>query len=97
MNIDVKYLRVGDVHQPCLCVFDVLFYNGKVLTNKPLNQRLTILEDIFTPLEGIVMHTPRRDANSGCVKVSSCFYNLFNGFRLQSFFFKFLFLLGNLP
>uniref|UniRef100_A0A1B6DLF5 DNA ligase 4 n=1 Tax=Clastoptera arizonana TaxID=38151 RepID=A0A1B6DLF5_9HEMI len=64
MNIDVKYLRVGHWHQPCLCVFDVLYFNGKVLSNHPLHQRLAVLEHIFTPLEGIIMHTSRKEVNS---------------------------------
>uniref|UniRef100_A0A1B6FIK3 DNA ligase 4 n=1 Tax=Cuerna arida TaxID=1464854 RepID=A0A1B6FIK3_9HEMI len=64
MNLDVKSLRVGNVHQPCFCAFDILYYNDSVLTNKPLSERLEILQKIFTPQEGIIMHVPRQTVNS---------------------------------
>lgn len=64
MNIDVKSLRIGNVHQPCFCVFDILYYNGKVLTNQPLSERFVILEKVFMPCDGIIMHTSRRTVNS---------------------------------
>ena len=60
MNFDVKHLREGSTFQPCFCVFDLLFYNGQVLTNKPLGDRLRILEKIFTPKEGVIMHPYRQ-------------------------------------
>lgn len=56
MNIDVKKLRVGNLHQPCFCVFDILFCNNKVLMNYPLEKRLDILNTVFVPLEGIFIH-----------------------------------------
>lgn len=62
MNIDVKTLRIGYVNQPCFCVFDILFYNDKVLTNQPLEKRLEILNTVFEPLEGIFVHVTRRKA-----------------------------------
>lgn len=62
MNIDVKTLRIGTVHQPCFCVFDILYYNDKVLTNQPLEKRLEILNTMFEPLEGIFVHTTRHKA-----------------------------------
>lgn len=64
MNIDVKSLRVGNIHQPCYCVFDIVYCNGKVLTNKPLSERLTTLKTVFTTCEGIIMHTTRKTVNS---------------------------------
>lgn len=62
MNIDVKNLKIGSTHQPCFCVFDILFYNGQVLTNQPLEKRLDILYTVFEPLEGIFVHTTRQKA-----------------------------------
>lgn len=62
MNIDVKKLRIGNTHQPCFCVFDVLYYNDKVLTSLTLEKRLDILSTIFEPLEGIFIHTTRHRA-----------------------------------
>lgn len=63
MNIDVKNLRVGNLHQPCFCVFDILLYNNQVLTNQPLQKRLDILNTVFVPLEGIFIHTTRHKAS----------------------------------
>ncbi|RZF41479.1 hypothetical protein LSTR_LSTR000193 [Laodelphax striatellus] len=57
MNFDVKSLKLGHVHQPCFCAFDVLLLNGCVLTNKPLKERLNILSTVFTPLDGVIMLT----------------------------------------
>ncbi|XP_054278931.1 LOW QUALITY PROTEIN: DNA ligase 4 [Macrosteles quadrilineatus] len=65
MNLDVKSLRVGNVHQPCFCVFDLLYLNGAVLTNRPLSDRLAALEQVFTPCEGIFISTPRTVVNNG--------------------------------
>lgn len=60
MNIDVKKLRIGNVHQPCFCVFDIIYYNDQVLTNQPLEKRLNILNTVFEPLEGIFIHTAQQ-------------------------------------
>ncbi|KAI5711052.1 hypothetical protein M8J76_010028 [Diaphorina citri] len=58
-NIDVKKLRVGNIHQACFCVFDILLYNGTVLSNKPLSERLKVLDTVFTSREGYIVHTNR--------------------------------------
>ncbi|XP_049840177.1 DNA ligase 4-like isoform X4 [Schistocerca gregaria] len=54
-NIDVKSSHL----QPCYCVFDILFYNGEVLTNKPLRERIKYLNSLITPCEGVVLQTER--------------------------------------
>ncbi|XP_049941540.1 DNA ligase 4 isoform X2 [Schistocerca serialis cubense] len=58
-NIDVKSLKGGSYLQPCYCVFDILFYNGEVLTNKPLCDRIKYLNSLITPCEGVVLQTER--------------------------------------
>lgn len=62
MNIDVKNLKIGNVHQPCFCVFDIIYYNNQVLTNQPLEKRLNILNTVFEPLEGIFIHIEQQKA-----------------------------------
>lgn len=62
MNIDVKKLRIGNIHQPCFCVFDIIFYNNKVLTSQPLNKRLDILKNVFEPIDGIFVQVARNIA-----------------------------------
>jgi len=59
MDIDVKKLNPSHVHRPCFCVFDILFLNGEVLTNKPLCERLEKLKIVITPKPGVVMFVPR--------------------------------------
>ncbi len=39
--------------QTCFCVFDILLYNDKILTNKPLKRRVQFIEKSFQELEGI--------------------------------------------
>lgn len=55
MNIDVKSLRVDHVNKPCFCVFDILFLNGQILTNKPLKERIELLEEVINSEEGVIM------------------------------------------
>ncbi|XP_046387082.1 DNA ligase 4 [Ischnura elegans] len=65
---DVKKLKCSKVnddgnvqnqrYQPCFCAFDVLYYNGQVLTGKPLNERIPILKSIFRCQEGVIAYSP---------------------------------------
>lgn len=66
---------MGDAVQSCFCAFDIVYYNGSVLTNKPLKDRLKILEEVFQPLEGVIVHTPRFTVNKKLVHIlSEIFY-----------------------
>ena len=55
---DVKSYKPGregggyDQVQTCFCVFDCLFYNGEVLTNKPLRERIEYMKKSFVEIEG---------------------------------------------
>lgn len=55
MAFDVKKLTLNSVHQPCFCVFDILVLNNKILTNKPLKERLQLLDAILKPIEGTIV------------------------------------------
>merc|ERR1719229_612884 len=46
--------------QQCLYVYDVVYLNGQVLTNKPLSERIPILESVVNPIEGRVEFTERK-------------------------------------
>lgn len=64
-NFDVKTLVADDPdYQPCFFVFDILLYNGTVLSNLPLNKRLEHLNGLFVPLEGRFMSTPQRTSST---------------------------------
>lgn len=53
-NFDIKSKDAG-IYQPMICVFDVLLFNGQVLTNRTLRERRRILEDVFEPVEGRIV------------------------------------------
>ncbi|XP_013776591.1 DNA ligase 4-like isoform X1 [Limulus polyphemus] len=63
-NFDVKNLGPDNDYQPCLCVFDILLYNNKVLSNLSLRERLEYLKDVFEPVEGCIMHATREEAST---------------------------------
>ncbi|BES90790.1 DNA ligase [Nesidiocoris tenuis] len=57
-NHDVKQLKMGNIIQPCFFPFDILHYNGEVLTNRPLLERKKLLDSSFQELEGTIMKAP---------------------------------------
>lgn len=55
-DVDVKtLLPTNKNHAPVYVAFDVLFYNGDSLVNKPLRERSAILKNILDPREGAVL------------------------------------------
>lgn len=52
MNIDVKCLSANSRHQPCFVAFDVILHNDVLLVDKPYEERLKLLNDIFTEEAG---------------------------------------------
>ncbi|XP_064490399.1 DNA ligase 4-like [Ornithodoros turicata] len=59
-NIDVKSLRTGSRCQPCFVAFDILMLNGHVLTNKPLRERVLVLDSSVIEKEGRLMVSKRK-------------------------------------
>ncbi|XP_068083258.1 DNA ligase 4 isoform X3 [Anabrus simplex] len=59
-NIEVKSLKPDGYYRPCFCVFDILLLNDSVLTNKPLEERMKYLENVFTDAEGVILHSRRK-------------------------------------
>lgn len=65
MSYDVKNLKHDSVHRPCFCVFDIVLFNDEVLTNKPLQERLKILNSIITKdIDGVIMKSRIVNANT---------------------------------
>lgn len=62
MLFDVKTLTANAIHQPCYCVFDILFLNGSVLMNKKLEERVSILKDVFVPKAGVIILSEIQEA-----------------------------------
>ncbi|RXG69916.1 DNA ligase 4 [Armadillidium vulgare] len=63
-QIDVKNLKESGDWQVCFCAFDILYLNGKVLTNLPLTQRLEELQKVISPQEGRVLITSHSEVTS---------------------------------
>ncbi|XP_059469628.1 DNA ligase 4 [Neocloeon triangulifer] len=58
-NVDVKSLPSQGAVVACFCAFDVLLFNGKVVTNKPLQERIPLLDSIFRDTPEVILKTPR--------------------------------------
>lgn len=64
MNLDVKKLGAGK-YQPCFCVFDILLHNNRVLTNQPLQKRLSVLKNVIkNPVIGTIVISEYLEVNS---------------------------------
>ncbi|KAH9499884.1 DNA ligase (ATP) [Bulinus truncatus] len=51
-------------YQSCVQVFDVLLLNDKILTNTPLKERLSLLDEVFTPVKGRIMKSVYKEAHT---------------------------------
>lgn len=64
-EIDVKRLRPDNPnHVPVFVAFDVLYYNGEMTINVPLNQRYPILKKILTPKDDVVIIAEQKVVNT---------------------------------
>lgn len=63
-NVDVKSLPSSGAVIPCFCAFDVLLFNGKVVTNLPLKERVPLLDRIFKDTSGVILKTPQWTAKN---------------------------------
>ena len=46
-KMNIRQLKDDDsTFQQCLYIYDIVYYNGKVLTNMPLKQRLEVLKEV---------------------------------------------------
>ena len=63
MNFDIKSANLTR-YTPCYAVFDVLYLNDEVLTNKPLRQRLSKLADVIEPEDGLIFPSATTSAST---------------------------------
>jgi len=57
---DIRTIKDDDpIFQQCLVVYDICYYNGKILTNLPLKERIKIYEKIITPKPGRIQFSQR--------------------------------------
>lgn len=64
MNVDVKSLKDNPTLRPCYCIFDILYHNGEVLSNKPLMYRVEKLKQVLTPVDGVVQLSETRKVST---------------------------------
>ncbi|XP_037070185.1 DNA ligase 4-like, partial [Pollicipes pollicipes] len=61
---DVKKLRPGGRLRPLFVPFDLVYFNGEQLTDRPLSERLSKLKSVFRPLEGRLDVNTRIEAST---------------------------------
>lgn len=64
MNIRTLGDTNHPVFQQCLYAYDVVYLNGKVLTNQPLTHRLEVLSSIIQEIPGRVQFADRKKAST---------------------------------
>lgn len=52
------------LYQQCLCVYDIVYLNGKVLTNQTLVDRIGVLQSVLTEIQGRVQFAKRITAST---------------------------------
>ncbi|XP_048509879.1 DNA ligase 4 isoform X2 [Athalia rosae] len=57
MSFDVKKMTTNSAHQPCFIAFDVIMHNEQLLVDKPLTERLKVLETAFNEEEGVLIRS----------------------------------------
>lgn len=53
-NFDVKHLHAGGNLRPCFVVYDLIYLNGKCLTEKAYGDRMARLQNCFKPQVGVL-------------------------------------------
>ena len=65
LSIDVKRMTTDNTnHCPTFVAYDVVYYNGQVLTDFPLKRRMEILEQIMIPKESVYDISPKKLGNT---------------------------------
>ncbi len=64
-QMNIRNLRADDpVYQQCLYLYDIVYLNGRVLTNLPLRERLEILSQLVVEERGRVQLADRKTGSS---------------------------------
>lgn len=59
-NADVQAMEPDGDYGPCLCVFDILMFNGIVLSNKPLKERVSYIKKAFNQIDNKIRYTEQK-------------------------------------
>lgn len=63
-HADVRSLNENSSLQPCFVAFDILFVNGQVVTNKPLQERVKLLEESIKEKPGRIQISRRQTGST---------------------------------
>lgn len=63
-HADVRSLNENSSLQPCFVAFDILFINGQVVTNKPLQERVKLLEECLKEKPGRIQISRRQTGST---------------------------------
>ena len=64
-NIDVRRMKSDDAeHCPAFVAFDIVYYNGRSLTNVPLQERLELVHETVEEEEGVITLSQVKTLNS---------------------------------
>lgn len=69
MNFDIKSAN-NTRYSPCYVIFDILYLNGEVLTNKPLRERMKLLPQVVDQKDGLIMLSTVNTASTKSVPYS---------------------------
>lgn len=73
-NADIQAMEPDGDYGPCLCIFDILLYNGIVLSNKPLQERVAYIKRTFNQVENKIRFTEQKSVST---KLVSYLYNIY--------------------
>lgn len=63
-HVDVKSLTESSSLQPCFVAFDILLLNGQVVTNKPLQERVGLLDQAVLEVPGRILISKRQKGST---------------------------------
>lgn len=63
-HVDVKSLTENSSLQPCFVAFDILLLNGQVVTNKPLQERVVLLDQALVEVPGRILISKRQNGST---------------------------------
>lgn len=68
-NADIQAMEPDGDYGPCLCIFDILLYNGIVLSNKPLQERIAYIKKTFNQVDNKIRFTEQKSVSTKLVYI----------------------------
>lgn len=68
-SADIQAMEPDGDYGPCLCIFDILLYNGIVLSNKPLQERVAYIKKTFNQVDNKIRFTEQKSVSTKLVYI----------------------------